>query len=168
MKKFNFNINNFYSIFNQMPEQSKNINLDSFIDEKFRKTLSADTSDEFTTELLKRVELQKVFAKEDVKTDKIMKYLIGIVVAFMTLTTLFFGMVLKTGSKGNEVSYLSSAIEKFSDFIEEVSVMTMQNLGFAVNIKTGIILLLVIGCIILFSIAERNLSKKMVKVKHHI
>ena len=55
MKKFNFKITDFYSIFNQMGEGNKNI--DYILDEKIRNSLSAVTSSDFTFELMKRVEL---------------------------------------------------------------------------------------------------------------
>jgi len=78
MKKFNFKINNFYSIFNQMNSDDKNKNLDSFLDGELRGSLRSQPSDDFTAVLMKKVELEKEFAKEDVKAYRIAKYAIGV------------------------------------------------------------------------------------------
>ena len=158
MKKFNFKITDFYSIFNQMGEGNKNI--DYILDEKIRNSLSAVTSSDFTFELMKRVELEKEFATQDKKTDKLVKYLTGGIISLMIAVTLVISMFLKTGKEGNEISYLSSIIDKFSGVVEYISVMAAENLGIAFDYKSGIVVLLVMACIFIFTFADKIIFKK--------
>ncbi|MBS1552185.1 MAG: hypothetical protein JST15_08985 [Bacteroidetes bacterium] len=158
MKKFNFNINNFYSIFNLMGDGNKN--MDHILDEKIRNSLTAGTSPEFTFELMKRVELEKEFAMQDQKTDKLVKYLIGGVITLMIAVTLVISLVLKTGKEGNELSYFSSIIQKFSGIVEYMSVMAAENLGIAFDYKSGIVVLLAMACIFIFTFADKIIFKK--------
>ena len=147
MKKFNFKITDFYSIFNQMGEGNKNI--DYILDEKIRNSLSAVTSSDFTFELMKRVELEKEFATQDKKTDKLVKYLTGGIISLMIAVTL-----------ANEISYFSSIIDKFSGVVEYISVMAAENLGIAFDYKSGIVVLLVMACIFIFTFADKIIFKK--------
>lgn len=158
MKKFNFKINNFYSIFNQMPENSKNI--ETYLDEKFRNSLKNNTSDDFTLELMKRVALQNEFVKEDKKTDKVVKFAIGGFIAVLAFVTIALGMVLKTGTESNEVSYFNIVIDKISGAIENLSVLTMENLGFTFNLQSALIILVVMACVFIYSFADKTLLKK--------
>ncbi len=141
-----------------------NKNIDSFLDEKFRSSLSENTSSDFTFELMKRVQLQKEFATEDLRTDRMVKYVIGGVFSLMVIVTLVLGMVLKTNDEGKEVSYVNNFIGQFSEFLEKISLLTMENLGFAFNLETGIIVLLLMICVFIYSFADKNLFKK--KLKH--
>lgn len=158
MKKFNFNITDFYSIFNQMGNANRNI--DQILDEKISNSLSANTSSEFTFELMKRVELEKVFAMQDQKTDKLVKYFTVGFISLMVSVTIVISMILKTGKDGNEVSYFSSIIDKFSSFVEYMSIMAAENLGFAFDYKSGIVVLLAMACIFIFTFADKIIFKK--------
>lgn len=158
MKKFNFIINNFYSIFNQMDDGNKNI--DYILDEKIRNSLKVNTSSEFTFELMKRVELEKEFVKQDQKTDKLVKYFTGGSISLMIAVTLAISMIFKTGKEGNELSYFSSIIEKFSGLVEYMSVMAAENLGIAFDYKSGIVVLLAMACIFIFTFADKIIFKK--------
>lgn len=158
MKKFNFKITDFYSIFNQMGDGNKN--MDYILDEKIRNSLSAVTSSDFTFELMKRVELEKEFATQDKKTDKLVKYLTGGIISLMIAMTLAISMFLKTGKEGNEISFFSSIIDKFSGVVEYISVMAAENLGIAFDYKSGIVVLLVMACIFIFTFADKIIFKK--------
>lgn len=158
MKIFNFKINNFYSIFN--PMQDKNKNMDSFLDENIRMSLKTNVSQDFTYELMKRVELEKEFNKEDMKTAKIVRYTIGSFIAIMVAFAVVIGFFLKVEQNGKEVSYFNSIIDKFSTFIETISIMATETLGFAFNFETGIVLLLVMVCVFLFSFADKIIFRK--------
>ena len=141
-----------------MPENNKNI--ESFLDEKFRNSLKNNTSDDFTFELMKRVALQNEFVMEDKKTDKVVKFAIGGFIAVLAFVTIAMGMVLKTGNESNETSYFNIAIDRISGVIENVSVLTMENLGFTFNLQTALILLVVMVCVFIYSFADRTLLKK--------
>ncbi|MEO6694232.1 MAG: hypothetical protein ABIY50_01735, partial [Ignavibacteria bacterium] len=153
MKIFNFKINNFYSIFSPMQDDSKN--MESYLDENIRASLKARVSGDFTFELMKRIELEKEFALEDVKTEKMARYIIFSLISLMTVFAFIIGLVLKTNEDGKEVSYLNSLINKFSTFIETISIIAAETFGFAFNFETGVIILIIMACIFLFSFAEK-------------
>ena len=141
-----------------MPENNKNI--ESFLDEKFRNSLKDNTSDDFTLELMKRVALQNEFVKEDKKTDKVVKFAIGAFIVVLAFITFAIGMSLNTGSAKNETSYFNEVIERISGVIENISVLTMENLGFTFNLQSALILLVVMVCVFIYSFADRTLLKK--------
>lgn len=160
MKKFNFKINNFYSIFNQMSDSEKNI--DSYLDNKIRQVLSDDVSQNFTYELMKRIDLENEFAKEDDRTQRIAKYIIGGLISFLAAFVAMFTFILNSNEDSRDAGLFKSLVDKFSDIIESVSIMTAENLGFAFNFQTGIIILLIMVCVFIFSFADRNIIKKRI------
>jgi hypothetical protein len=158
MKKFNFKINNFYSIFQEMSHGNKNI--DSILDDKLKQSLQADTSPDFIHELMKRVELEKEFANEDVKTYRIAKYIIGSLISLLIAFVVVFAFVLNANEDRKDVSFFNGIIDKFSDIIQSISVITTETLGFAFDFQTGVIILLVMVCVFLFSFADKIIFKK--------
>lgn len=161
MKKFNFNINNFYSIFNQMSEGKNNI--EAYLEGKIRNSLRANTSSEFIPELLKRIELEKEFALEDQKTARIVRFASGVFIALLSFLTVAFAMIIKAKSDGRETDYLSAAVNRFSDYIEYISILTSENIGFTFSLQTGIIIILIMFFIFAFSFADKILFKKSIK-----
>ncbi len=143
-----------------MPDDSKNRNLDSFLDDKIKYSLEDHTSQDFTFEMIKRVELAKEFEKEDVKTFKVAKFIIGGVVSLLAAFVVLFAFVLSSNEESKDAGIFNSLIDKFSNSIEAISIFTTENLGFAFDFQTGIIILLVMGCIFLFSFADRIIFKK--------
>lgn len=160
MKKFNFKINNFYSIFNQMPDGNQNKNFDSFLDDRIKQSLGYSTSDGFTFELMKRVQLEKEFQKEDVKTYRMAKYIIGGLVSLLISFVIMFSFIISGNEDRKDAGIVSGIIDRFSDTIESISVFTATNLGFAFDFQTGIIFLLVMICVFLFSFADRIIFKR--------
>ena len=160
MKKFNFKINNFYSIFNQMHEEGRNRNLDSFLDNELGSSLQTHTSSDFTFELMKRVELEKEFTKQDLKTNKLAKYVTGGFVFSLTALIIMFATLLSTNNGQKDVSFFDNIIERFSGTIETVSILIADNLGFTFSYQTGLIILLVMVFVFIFSIADKVIFKK--------
>ncbi|MDQ3020463.1 MAG: hypothetical protein M3R36_07830 [Bacteroidota bacterium] len=158
MKNFNFKINNFYSIFNQMSEGNQNI--DSLLDDKLKHLLQSHTSPDFTYEMMKRIDLEKEFAKEDVKTYRIAKYIIGGFISLLVAFVMMFTFVLNTNEDSKDAGFFNGIIDSFSIMIQSVSVMMTENLGFAFDFQTGLIILLVMVCLFLFSFADRIIFKK--------
>ncbi|MFZ1323154.1 MAG: hypothetical protein WAT71_16465 [Ignavibacteria bacterium] len=159
MKKFSFILNNFYSIFNAMPEgNSKNI--DSYLDEKISQSLRSETSDDFIYEMMKRVEIEKEFAREDKKTDTTVKFVIGGLIAAMIFIA--FGLPLFFGSSNADSSYgyYNMLIDQIVGSIEYFSIFITDNLGIAINSKTVLVLLISGLCIFLFSKADKLFLKK--------
>ncbi len=160
MKKFNFKINNFYSILNEMNSEDKNKNLDSFLDSELGGSLQAYTTAGFSFELMKRVELEKEFAKEDVKTFKIARFVIGGFVFLLSALIVLFTVVLSSNENNQDVSFFNSIVDKFSVMIESASVLITETLGFAFDYQTGLIILLVMVFVFIFSFADRAFFKK--------
>lgn len=142
-----------------MQDGNKN-NLESYIDENIRQSLKSSASSDFTFELMKRVELEKEFAREDIKTYRLVKYIIGSFVSLLAIFAVFISFIIKTNDNGTEVTYFSILIDKFSGFIENASIAAADTLGFAFNFESGIIILLVMACIFLFTFAEKIIFRK--------
>ncbi|MEO8665495.1 MAG: hypothetical protein ABI462_08350 [Ignavibacteria bacterium] len=160
MKKFNFKINNFYSIFNQMNSEDKNKHLDSFLDSELGASLQSYTPSDFTLELMKRVELEKEFTKQDVKAYRIAKYFIGGFVFLLSALIVMFAVLVNAGGEREDVSFFNGIVDRFSDIIESVSFFITENLGFAFDFQTGIILLLVMVFVFIFSFADKVIFRK--------
>ena len=141
-----------------MQDDSKNI--DSYLEENIRISLKASASPNFSLELMKRVELEKEFAKEDVKTERIVRYIIGSLTSLMVVFAIIIGFVMKTNEDGKEISYFNSLINTFSTFVENVSLTAAETFGFAFNFETGIVILLIMVCVFLFSFAEKIIFRK--------
>ncbi len=141
-----------------MPEGKRNI--DSYLDQNIRQSLHDDTSSEFTPEMMKRVELEKEFAKEDVKTSRMAKYIIGGFVSLLVVFIVMFAFVLNANQDSKDAGIFNRIVDRFSTIIESVSVLTTETLGFAFDFQTSIIILLVMLFLFLFSFADKAIFKK--------
>jgi hypothetical protein len=143
-----------------MPDDNQNKNFDSFLDDKITNSLEDHTSQDFIIEMMKRVQLAEEFEKEDVKTSKIAKYVIGGFVSFLSVFIVLFTFVVNTNKDSNDVGYFNNMVDKFSDTIETISIFTTENLGFSFDFQTGLIILVVMACVFLFTVADRVIFKK--------
>jgi hypothetical protein len=143
-----------------MPDGKQNRNLNSFLDDSIKRSLEFSTSDGFTFEMMKRVQLEKEFEKEDVKTYRMAKYIIGGFVSLMFAFVLMFSFLISSNRDSKDAGIVNGMIDKFSDSIEAISVFTANNLGFAFDFQTGIVIMLVMICVFLFSFADRMIFKK--------
>lgn len=141
-----------------MNEDSKNI--DSYLENHIRLSLKASASADFTFELMKRVELEREFIKEDVRTQRMVRYVIGSLISLMAIFAVIIGFVLKPNEDGEEISYFNSLIDRFSTFVEKLSLTAAETFGLAFNFETGIIILLIMVCVFLFSFAEKIIFRK--------
>jgi hypothetical protein len=160
MKKFNFKISNFYTIFDQMPDGNQNRNLNSFLDDSIKQSLKFGTSDSFTLEMMKRIQIEKEFEKEDVKTYRMAKYIIGGFVSLMFAFVFMFSFLISSNGQSRDSGIVNGVIDKFTDSIESISIFTAKNLGFTFDFQTGIVIMLVMICVFLFSFADRMIFKK--------
>ncbi|MEO8210339.1 MAG: hypothetical protein ABI840_07235 [bacterium] len=137
-----------------------NQNIDSFLDDKLKHLLQSQTSPDFTYDMMKRVELEKEFAKEDVKTYRIVKYIIGGLISLLVAFVMILTLILNTNDDSKDVGFLNGIIDSFSEMVQSISVMMADNLGFALDFQTGLIILLVMVFVFLFSFADRVILKK--------
>lgn len=140
--------------------EGKNKNIDSYLDNGIRQSLLNDTSSDFTFELMKRVELEKEFAKEDVKTSRMAKYIIGGFVSLLIAFVVMFAFVLNTNPESKDAGFFNGVVDKFSGIIESISVMITGTLGLVFDSQTSIIILLAMVFVFLFSFADRVIFKK--------
>lgn len=138
-------------------------NIDSYIDDKLKLGLWSHTSDDFTYELMKRIEIEKEFAKEDVKTNRAVKYIIGGFVSLLTIFVVLLTILVNTNEDSRDIGLFSSFVEKFSNGIESLSVITTETLGIAFDYQTGVIFLLVMACVFLFYFADKIIFRKSLK-----
>lgn len=143
-----------------MPDGNQNRNLNSFLDENIKQTLEFSTSDSFTFETMKRIQIEKEFEKEDVKTYRMAKYIIGGFVSLMIAFVFMFSFLIGNNGESKDAGIVNGVIDKFSDSIESISIFTAKNLGFNFDFQTGIIIMLVMICVFLFSFADRVIFKK--------
>ena len=166
MKNFNFKIINFYSIFsqmpNQMPEENKNKinNFDSFLNNGIKLSLENKVSEGFTSEMVKRIALEKEFAIEDIKTSKIAKYIIGGFISLIAFFIISFSLFFSLNGENKDVSRFNNVLDRFSDAIESVSVLISENLGFTFDFQTAMIFIVLMVFIFLFSYSDKLLFKK--------
>lgn len=146
-----------------MPGDNPNKNLDSYLDEKLRSALSTHASQDFTFELMKRVDLEKEFAKEDIKTSRIARFSIGSLIAVLCGLVVMFTVSLNSNPQSKDVSFFNGLIDRFSYMIESTSIVITETFGFAINFQTGIIILVVMAFIFLFSFADKAIFKRSYK-----
>lgn len=159
MKNFSFKMSDFNSIFNPMNEGEKR-NFDSYLDKLMSKSLSETVSGEFTAELLKRIEIEKEFVREDKKTSRIVTSVIGVFVVMLALITGAFSFAISRNETGKDAGFFNDLVDRFSGAVESVSIFISNNLGFALNSQTAIILVLIMVCVFLFSFADKIIFKK--------
>lgn len=140
--------------------EGKNKNIDSYLDSSIRQTLRNDVSSDFTFELIKRVELEKEFAKEDVKTSRMAKYIIGGFVTLLIAFVVMFAFVLNTNQESKDAGFFNSVVDRFSGIVESMSVMITGTFGLVFDSQTSIIILLAMVFVFLFSFADRVIFKK--------
>ena len=165
MKKFNFNINNFYSIFSQMPEDKRHNSkdLDSFLNNGIKHSLEDNVSDDFTSEMMKRIALAEEFANEDIKTSKIARYIISGLLSLLVFFVISFSLFFSLNENNKDVSLFNNTVDQFSKVIESFSFLISENLGFTFDMQTAMVFLILMVFVFLFSFSERLLFKKSYK-----
>ncbi|MBS1518299.1 MAG: hypothetical protein JSS91_09465 [Bacteroidetes bacterium] len=145
-----------------MPE-GNNKNIDSYLDDKISQTLKSNTSEDFMYEMMKRVAIEDEFAKEDRKTDKMAKFIIGGLLVIMAVLSLSLPLIFGSADKDNSPGFISVAVEKITGAIEYFSILAAENLGIAFNMKTFLVILISAVCIFIFSKADKMVLKKSYK-----
>lgn len=138
-------------------------NIGSYLDNKISLSLKSETSDDFIYEMMKRVEIEKEFAREDKKTDKTVKIVIGGLIAAMILISIGLPLFFGIDSANESYGYSNLLIDQIAGSIEYFSMLITNNLGIAINSQTLLILLISGVCIFLFSKADKLLFKKSYK-----
>ena len=137
----------------------ENKNIDELLDGKLKSGLFSFTSDAFSDEVMKRVNLSIEFAREDVKTYKLAKLVTAGISAFIFL---FVSVILyylsKNPGENNVEGYFS--LNSVYEYISRISVKILGILGFTGSLESFLFLILLGVIIILFVISDRRLLKK--------
>lgn len=139
---------------------SEKRNIDSFLDDKFRQSLMNVTSGDFSSELIKRINLEKEFVKEDIKTYKLAKYISAGFIFAMLLISVVLGIVINSNQKESETGFFGKIVSSFSGFIEQLSVKVVDILGLSFSPQTLIIIFLIMVFIFAFSFADKMIFRK--------
>lgn len=135
-------------------------NIDSYLEDKIKQSLMNSTSEDFSSELAKRINLEKEFVKEDIKTFKLAKYISAGFISAMIFISVVLGIIITANQKDNETGLLGSIVDSFSGFIELISIKFIDMLGLSFSPQTIIILILIMIFIFAFSFAEKLISRK--------
>lgn len=158
MKNFNFKIIDIYSILSKMDIENRN--MDSFLDYKIKHSLMNATSEDFSSELIKRLNLEKEFVKEDIKTFKIAKFISAGFIAAMLLISVVLGLIINSNQKTGESSFFGNLINSFAGFIELISVKVVDIFGLSFTPQTLIVILLLMVFVFVFSFVDKMIFRK--------
>jgi hypothetical protein len=152
----NFKLNFFINNLNIMSGERKNI--DSLIESKVKNSLSSNVSEDFNLNLMKRIEIEQQFREEDKKTFNLAKVFSGIIAVLLLGISTIIGFIIITSETAGNTS--SGIADKISYFYYSVSQKIVELSGLQIDSQLGLMLLVIMAVIFLFSIAEKVLIRK--------
>jgi hypothetical protein len=152
--KLSFIIKNINGKLSYMQEERKNI--DSIIEGRIRRSLSSEIGEDFSLNLMKRIELEQQFREEDKKTFNIAK-------AFtVIMTILFIGFASVLGlyfaSSGSAEMVSDNLASRITFYFDMIGYKFVELTGFSGQM--GFMILVAMAVIFLFTIAEKRLLRK--------
>lgn len=139
----------------------------TFLDKRLRRADVNKTSDNFTKLLMERINAESKTAAEEVKTDRLAKYIVG-GFSFLTLiVTILAGIFSTSDSKveTGKISFeptLQTSTNYFQRFYESISsffVDMLSLLGLRVSVQTAVIIGGLLLSAVLFFAADRLLLR---------
>jgi hypothetical protein len=134
------------------------------------------TSVNFTQSLMEKAAAERRYAVEDIKRDRIAKYIIGIFISLILAVTIMIGYASKREvSSGIETSSVkiqptietsTNYLQKFSELIESASLKVISILGFSANSDMLTIIFYIILLIAFYLAADRIFLKGRLKSSH--
>ena len=129
------------------------------LEERIKNSLFTKAPEGFTDKLFKEIRLSEEFAREDKKTAKTLKYLLGVAALFIISfgTILFSAIIGKYESVRTEEENIIAGLP---EYINKVFSGILEIFGFTIS-NLGIIYLLIILIIILgFTFSDKYIVKK--------
>jgi hypothetical protein len=129
------------------------------LEERIKNSLFKKAPDGFTDKLFKEIRLSEEFAREDKKTTKTLKYLLGVLGLFIISfgTILFSAIIGKYEAVRTEEENIITGLP---DYINKAFSGILEIFGFSIS-NLGIIYLLIILIIILgFTFSDKFIVKK--------
>ena len=139
----------------------------TFLDKRLRRADVNKTSDNFTKLLMERINAENKTAAEEIKTDRLAKYIIGGFSFLTFIVTILAGIFSTSGSKveTGRISFeptLQTSTNYFQRFYESISsffVDMFSLLGLRVSMQTAVIIGGLLIAVILFYAADRLLLR---------
>ena len=133
-------------------------NINRFIEKGFETALAEKTGGDFTAELLREIELSKVFRKEDKRTFGYLNFIL-IVIAGAVVTSGIALLVL-LGSSTAEGSEKTGAFGLLTNFFDSLNIRLYSLLGISFNENILIYFAGIAAAIALFTFLEKAVFKK--------
>jgi hypothetical protein len=138
------------------------INLDSFLDDKIKRSLLKQTSDDFIEKLEREIELSREFAKEDVKEKKLVKYVISVFlilfISFGTTIAFYFGQRAEV-----KLFEFEGVIDTITSQISILCLKIFEIFGLSVSDNSFIYIFVFMLIVILYTVVDRLLIKKRLR-----
>jgi hypothetical protein len=154
----------------------KDRKIDEFVESKLRKSKVENTSSDFTSFVMKRVQSEYKSMTAEARRDRIAKYIIGVFSSLMVIFTVVIGYLAKS-EIGSKVESTGIKIEPtvetsnniLQQFISYVSIFFENLLGFfgltasfqSISIIVGLILI-----VLFYFLADRVFLKGKLKSSH--
>ncbi|MGA2667769.1 MAG: hypothetical protein ABSF32_02500 [Ignavibacteria bacterium] len=154
-----------------MPDNSKKI--EEYIDNALRRSSVYITSANFTSVLMERVAAENKTAIEELKRDRIAKYIIGTFISLTLFVTIIIGYL--SGGEVNSkiettsvriqptIETSSNYVQQFVGYIKSFSMGILNYLGLSATPKTLSILLSFLLIFALYLVADRIFLKGRLK-----
>jgi hypothetical protein len=155
---------------------ANNRKIEEYIENNLRRSSLIQTSEGFTNRLMQKVTAENRSAVEEIKRERIAKYIITFFISMTLGVTVIIGYL--TGGEVNSkiestnvrieptIETSSGYIHQFVNFIASSSVSVLHFLGLTATPKTLNIILYLLGVFILYIIADRIFIRGRLKSSH--
>jgi len=152
---------------------NNNRKIEEYIENNLRRSSLVHTSESFTNRLMNKVTSESRSVIQEIKTERIAKYIISIFISLALGVTVIVGYL--TGGEVNSkiestsvkieptIETSSNYIQQFVSFIASSSVSVLDFLGLTATSKTLSMILYLLGVFILYVIADRIFLKGRLK-----
>jgi len=129
------------------------------LEERIKNSLYQKAPEGFTDKLLKEIQINEEFAKEDKKTGKALKYFSLITFSFiLTFGTLLLYVI--TGQYGEVKNNEESILQKIPEFFNGLFTGILDIFGFTLTNMGFIYLIVILVLIFGFSLSDKYIFKK--------
>ncbi|HRE40232.1 MAG TPA: hypothetical protein PLG90_02780 [Ignavibacteria bacterium] len=137
--------------------QSGNKEIDKILDKKLKNALMKKTSDEFTDNLMKQINLSHQFAKEDKKESKVLVYITGGISLFILSFLILIGVFYES-SPGS--SRTKNVFNNFSTLLQENILAIYNKIGISFSLEYLLIILMIIVFIAMSNVTDKIFLRK--------
>ena len=144
-----------FNLFNFNGMNKENNNIDKLLETKIKEVLYSNTSDTFSDEVMKRVNISIEFAEEDKKTFRLAKSIVaGIVSSLMIFVSLLIFYFIKNPEENNPD--VNNTITSMYEYISQLSSKILSIFGISGTIESFLIFIIISAIIIFFLVMEKR------------